>query len=109
EVEPLAAREDCDRNLLNLGRGEDEFDVRRRFFERLQERVERLAREHVDFVDDVDLVPAAGRAGGDLLADGPHVVDAAVAGPVDLAHVDVVAGGNGQATAALGGGLGPVP
>ena len=58
KVESLAAREDRRRDLVGLGRGEDEDDVRRRLFERLEERVERLRREHVDFVDDVDLVRA---------------------------------------------------
>ena len=44
EVEPLAARQDRDRDLLHLGRGEDELDVRRRLLERLQQGVERRRR-----------------------------------------------------------------
>ena len=62
EIEPLAARQDRDRNLLRLGRGEDELHMLGRLFERLQQGVERLLREHVDFVDDVDLVTARGWA-----------------------------------------------
>ena len=42
EIEPLAAREDRDRNLVRLGRGEDELHVLRRLFQRLEQRVERL-------------------------------------------------------------------
>ena len=37
EIEPLAARQDRDRNLVRLGRAEDELHVLRRLFERLQQ------------------------------------------------------------------------
>ena len=57
EVVPLAAREDGDRDLVRLGRREEELDVRRRLFQRLQQGVEGPGREHVDFVDVVDLEP----------------------------------------------------
>ena len=59
--EALAARQHRHRHLVDLGRREDEFDVGRRLFERLQQRVEGVLREHVDFVDDVDLVPRRDR------------------------------------------------
>ena len=54
----LAARQDGRRDLVELGRGEDEDHVRRRLLEGLEEGVEGLRGEHVDFVDDVDLVAA---------------------------------------------------
>ncbi len=91
EIEPLAARQNRDRNLLRLGRGEDELHMLGRLFERLQKRVERLLREHVDFVDDVDLEPHAAGPHGDVLPQLANLVDAAVAGAVDLEHVDIVA------------------
>jgi hypothetical protein len=40
EVEALAARQDGDGNLVDLGGGEDEHHVRRRLLQRLQQRVE---------------------------------------------------------------------
>ena len=52
----LAARQHGHRHLADLGRREHELDVGRRLFERLQQRVEGVLRQHVDFVDDVDLV-----------------------------------------------------
>ena len=55
QVEADAARAHRDRHLLDLGRREQELDVLGRLFERLQEAVESLLREHVHFVDDVDL------------------------------------------------------
>ena len=61
-----------------------------RLLDRLEQRVERLRRELVDFVDDEDLVAIADRRdrqpGDDDLAD---VVDPGVAGGVDLEDVDV--------------------
>ena len=83
------AAQNRDRNLVHLGRGEDELHVRRRLFERLQERVPRVLREHVDFVHDEDLVAIARRAVGQALLQPPHLVDAVVAGAVDFLHVHV--------------------
>jgi fructose 1,6-bisphosphatase len=43
EAELQAARQHGDRQLLRIGGREQEFDVRRRLLERLQQRVERMA------------------------------------------------------------------
>ena len=55
QVEALAARQNRHRNLADLRRREDETNVLGRLFQRLQQRVEGVLREHVHFVDDVDL------------------------------------------------------
>ena len=95
ELVDLRARQHRVWNLVLLGRRHHENDVRRRFFNRFQQRVERRRRQHVDFVDDEDLVAIADRrdrqAFDDHLAD---VVDAGVRGGVDFQHVDVTAFGN---------------
>src|SRR5262249_11618246 len=57
--------------------------------------------EHVDFVDDVDLVPRPLRPGGDAIAQLPDLVHAVVAGPVDLLDVHVLPLGDGLAALAL--------
>ena len=90
EVEPLAPRENGDRKLFGLGGAEHEFDVRRRLLECLQEGVERLPCEHVHFVDDVHLEPPAGRPHGDVLPQLSDLIDATIAGGVDLHHVDIL-------------------
>ena len=72
-----------------------------RLFQRLEQRVERLVREHVHFVDDVDLEAGAAGPDVDVLPQLADLVDAAVAGAVDLQHVDVVARGDGLADVAL--------
>ena len=56
ELEDLRARQHGLRNLRELGRRHHEDDVRRRLFDRFQQRVERVVRELMDFVDDEDLV-----------------------------------------------------
>ena len=61
QVEALAARQHRHRHLADFGGGEHELGVRRRLLQRLQEGVEGRVRQHVDFVDDVDLVARAGR------------------------------------------------
>ena len=88
-------------NFRRLGRAEDELHVLRRLFQGLQQGVEGLAGEHVDFVDDVDLEPRAAGTNADVLTQLADLVDAAVAGPVDLQHVDVLARADALADVAL--------
>ena len=59
QVELQAARQHRHRQLLRIGGGEQEFDVRRRLFQCFQQRVEAVAGEHVHFVNEIDLVAAA--------------------------------------------------
>ena len=79
---------------MRLGGGQDEERARRGFLQRLQQRVERLRGEHVDFVDDEDFVPVPGRKVADGLAQLPDFVDAAVGGRVDFEHIDGITGGD---------------
>ena len=78
EVEALAARDDGLGDLVRVGGGEHEDHVGRRLLEGLEQRVEGLAREHVDLVDDVHLETAVDRGESDLLAQVADVVDATV-------------------------------
>ncbi len=89
QVEALAARQHRHRHLADFGRREDELRVRRRLFQRLQQRVERRGRQHVHFVEDVDLVARVDRRVAHRVVDLAHVVDAVVRGGVHLDHVDV--------------------
>ena len=95
EIEALAAREDCLQNLLRVGGAQHKDHVRRRLLERLEQRVKRRRREHVDLVDDIDLVLAAhrGKVDGvdDLLA---HIVYAGTACGIELVDIWVVALGD---------------
>ena len=100
EVEALAAGEHGDRHLAHLGGGEDEADVLRRLLERLQKAVEGGLRQHVDFVDDVDLVAGDRRPVARRLDDLADVVDAGVRGGVHLDHVDMAAFHDGGAVLA---------
>ena len=59
QVEALAARQHRHRHFADFSGGENEFGVRRRLFQRLQQRVEGRAGEHVHFVEDIDLVAGA--------------------------------------------------
>ena len=59
EVVPLDPRKDGRGQLLRICRGQEELDVARRLLQRLEQRVERGAAQHVDLVDDVDFVTIA--------------------------------------------------
>ena len=107
QVEPLATAQDRGENLLRLGRGKDEFDVLRRLLQRLEQRVERSRRQHVDLVDDVDLILPARGGVADIVPQFAHLLDAIVAGAVDLQDVQADPAGNltaGIANAARFGG-----
>jgi hypothetical protein len=101
EIETLHTTEDRDRNLVYFRRGENELHVRRRLFERLQKRVPRVRREHVHFVDDEDLVAIACRPVRQRVLELPDLVDAVVAGAVDLSDVHVGASRDLEASRTL--------
>ena len=86
ELQVLRAAADGLADLLRIGGGQHEHDVRRRLLQRLQQRGLGRLGEHVHLVEDVHLVPA-GRAQRRLLDEVAHRVDAVVAGRVELVHV----------------------
>ena len=88
EVEALAAREDRRRDLVALGRREDEDGVRRRFLEGLQKGLERGRGDRVDFVDDEDLAAVARRRVGHDLDEVARLIHLAVRGAVDLESIE---------------------
>jgi len=93
EVEPLQPRQNgCGglRDLLRLGGREHEHHAWRRLLENLEQRVPRLAREHVGFVDDVDLGARLGARGvHGALTQVTRVVHATVRRSVELDDVEV--------------------
>ena len=78
------------RHVLEFRGGQHEDGVGRRLLDDLQQRVEGLGAEHVDFVDDIDPVAAEGRAGLRLLPQGPGIGHGGPAGGVDLDDVQVL-------------------
>ena len=75
------------KDLLGVGGGQHEDDVAGRLLQRLQQGVRRRRGQHVDLVDDVDLL-RPGRAQGGVrhqVADGVHTV---VRRGVELVHVE---------------------
>ena len=88
DVEALEARQDRRREARRLGRGEHEDDEVGRLLERLQQRVPGVLGDLVRLVEDVDLAPELAGRIRQALAQVADVVDAAVAGGVDLDEVE---------------------
>ena len=88
EVVDLASAHDGRQNLVLLRRRQDEDGMLRRLLQRLQERVERRLREHVNLVDDEHLVLADLRRNPHLLDEHADVLHRVVRSRVKL--VDVV-------------------
>ena len=70
------------------------------FFQGLEKRIESLGRQHVHFIDNVDLVASPTGTDVDVVAQIANIVDATVTGSVHLQHVDVAAIGDSQADVA---------
>ena len=92
KIKSLTAREDRDRNFLWVGRAKNKLHMQRRFLKRLKQSVERLRREHVDFVDDVNLVFRTTGSNGGVGTKLTNLVDAAIGSTINLEHIDVFAG-----------------
>ena len=92
----MGPRADCADDLLRLGRREDELDVRRRLLDDLEQRVEALRGHHMGLIEDEDLVPITGRGIDRALTQVAGIVDAVVAGCVDLHDVERTRAAVGQ-------------
>jgi hypothetical protein len=106
QVELQAARQHGDGHLLRVGRGEHEFQVVGRLLERLQHRVEGGVRQHVHFVDHVDLEAPDDRLVDRLVQQLRNLLDTAVGRGVQLHVVDEAAGVDVAAGVADAAGLG---
>ena len=106
QVELQATRQHRHRHLLRIGGRQDEQDVRRRLFQRLQHGVEGVIGELVDFVDHVDLVAARRRRVGRAFQQVHHLVHAAIRRRVHFDVIHVAAGIDFRARAAFAAGCG---
>ena len=80
--------------------------MRRRLFQRLEQGVEGPRAQHVDFVDDVDLVGSPRGRIAHVVAQVAHLVHVVVRGAVDFDHVEAVARDDFLARIALVAGIG---
>ena len=97
QVELQAAREHCDRHFLRISRGEDEFEVFGRLFQRFEHGVKSRVREHVHLIDHEDLEAPLHRFVDRLLQQALHFVYATVRGCIQLGVIDKAACINGAA------------
>ena len=87
EIEPLTARQNCRRKLVNLCRCKNKLYVFGRFFERFEERVECFDCEHMNLVDDIYTVFRLRRSKIRLVAKHSNIVYASVRCSVYLHNV----------------------
>ena len=83
----LAAAHNGDGKFVRFRGGEDEDHALRRLFQRFEQGIEGVARKHVGFVDDEDLVAAFHGGVADGFAQGAGVFDAVVGSAVDFGDV----------------------
>ena len=87
QIELQASRQNGHRKFLGIGGGQQKLDVRRRFFKRLQQCVERTLRQHVHFVDQIDLIATACRCVLHVVQEVARIFDF---GPRCRVHFDQI-------------------
>ena len=88
QVELQTPGQNRHRQLLGIGRRQQEFDVIGRLLKGFEERVERLIGEHVHLVNEVHLVTTAGGRVLNVVRQLPHIIDARSGGCIDLDQID---------------------
>src|SRR5215469_16587107 len=91
QIEPLAPRQHRDRDFADFSGGENKFGMWRRLLERLQQRIEGSAGEHVDFIENIDLVARRDGRIADRVIDLAYVIDTVMRGSVHLDNVKMAA------------------
>ena len=91
ELITLTARQDGHGNPFRLRRRQDEDDMGRRFFQGLQKGIESFCRQHMDFIDDVNLLMAFSRHEFNRFPQGADVFDAAVGSGIDFDDIQGLA------------------
>jgi hypothetical protein len=91
EIESLAAAEDGRRDLVRFGSRKNENDMRRRLLERLEQRVESLGCQHVDFINYIYFETPLRRPVPDCFPQFPDAVDPPVGCTVYFDNIDRVA------------------
>ena len=105
EIIPLHPGQDGGGQLLGFGSRQNKDHMGRRFLQRFQKRVEGGGGQHVNFVDDVDLVFSHLGGIAHLFQQFADVIHAVVGGCVQLQHVHGAFGLNGAADLALAAGI----
>ena len=93
----LAAAQDGGGDSLHFGGGKDKDDVLGRLLHCLEQRVERLRREHMHLIDDIHLIPANRREICHLVTQVADVIHTAVGGSIHLNNIQHGAGVNSLA------------
>lgn len=72
---------------MRFGSREHENHVLRRFFQRFQQGVESLLGQHMDLIDNVNLVAPSNGREPDIIPELSHLIDAVITRAIDLKNV----------------------
>ena len=84
----MGTRTNGPNDLVRFGRGEDEFNMGRWFFNDFQQCVEASGGNHMCFVDDEDLKAITGGREGGALTQIACIFDTTVTSGIDLDNVE---------------------
>jgi len=105
EIITLAAGQDGRRDAVRLGGRQNEYGVGRWLLERFEQGIESPGGQHMDFVDDVNLVRGFGRHEIDFIGDPADIVDTVIGGGVHFHDIEQRAVENATADFALVAGI----
>ena len=86
---------------MGFGGGHDKNGVRRRLLQGFQEGIKGVLGEHVDFIDNKNLITTLGREIFNIFPKFPNLIDAPVTGPVDFQDIETMPLGDLQTRLAL--------
>ena len=101
ELELQAAALDCRGHFIDLGGRQHEDRVFRRFFQCLEQGIERAAAETVHFVDDVNFELSLTRRKRNFFAQVAHIINTRVRRSINLDQVEVASFVDGDTRGAL--------
>ena len=101
KIKPLHPGQDRQRNLVGFGRRQNKDYVGRRFFQCLQQGIEGPRRQHMHFVNNVDLVISLGGRVLSLITNVADFFDPVVGSRVNFDYVAKLAGCNGLTSRAF--------
>ena len=97
EVKLQTTRQHRGRQFLRIRGGQQEFHMRRRFFQCFEQRIETVVGQHMDFIDQVDFIARASGGVLDIIQQFARILYLGTRSSINLQQVYAAAFSNLQA------------
>ena len=94
QIKTLASGQDSCRHFADFGSRKNEFYIFRRLFQRLQQCIKCIFRQHMHFINNIDFINSRDRAIGRTLNNLAHIIHTRIAGCIHFQHINMFAFAN---------------